>query len=145
MPDAFLWLKALHVIAVVAWMAGLFYLPRLFVYHSQSRLGDAFSEQFKIMEHKLSRVIMLPSAVGTWIFGISAAWVSGDLNPVPSWLIAKLAAVVCLTGFHALLEMHRREFNAGARKWSEGYFRIINEFPTVLLVVIVILVVVKPF
>ena len=145
MPDAFLWLKALHIIAVVAWMAGLFYLPRLFVYHSKSRPGDALSEQFKIMEHKLSRVIMLPSAAATWIFGIAAAWVSGDLNPMPSWLIVKLGAVVCLTGFHALLDMHRRKFYADARKWSERYFRIINEVPTVLLVVIVILVVVKPF
>ncbi len=145
MADFYLWLKALHVIAVISWMAGLFYLPRLFVYHADSESGGALSAQFKIMEYRLARYIMLPAALAAWAFGIATALSSNNLWMMPTWLIAKLIAVVALTGFHVLLVMHLREFSADRRVHGSRYFRMINEVPTVLLIVIVILVVVKPF
>lgn len=145
MADAYLWSKALHVIAVVAWMAGLFYLPRLFVYHAKSAVGGAVSEQFKVMESRLAKAIMLPAAVVAWIAGLLAAWLGGILWPMPLWLAMKFAAVVALTLFHGLLERHRRRFARDLRLHSDRYFRIINEVPSLLLVVIVILVIMRPF
>ena len=145
MADAYLWSKALHVIAVVAWMAGLFYLPRLFVYHAKSAVGGAVSEQFKIMERRLAKAIMLPAAVAAWIAGLLTAWFGGALWPMPLWLAVKFTAVVALTIFHGLLERHRRRFADDLRLYGERYFRIINEVPSVLLVVIVIMVIVRPF
>lgn len=145
MADAYLWSKALHVIAVVAWMAGLFYLPRLFVYHAKSAVGGAVSEQFKVMESRLAKAIMLPAAVVAWIAGLLAAWLGGALWPVPMWFVVKFAAVVALTLFHGLLERHRRRFAHDLRLHSNSYFRIINEVPSLLLVVIVTMVIVRPF
>lgn len=145
MSEFYLWLKALHIIAVVAWMAGLFYLPRLFVYHASSEPGSAISEKFKIMEVRLARTIMLPAGVAAWALGLATAAQSGDLRVMPDWLVAKLALVVMLTGFHALLEKHQLEFRLERRIRGERYFRLINEIPTVLLVLIVVMVVVRPF
>ena len=145
MAEPYLWLKALHIVAVVSWMAGLLYLPRLFVYHAESKPGDALSIQFAIMEYRLARFIMLPAAVASWFFGLATAAWSGELWTPPGWLLVKLLLVLVLSGFHALLERHRREFRSDQRSHSSRYFRLINEVPTVLLILIVFLVVLKPF
>lgn len=145
MADPYLWLKALHIMAVMSWMAGLLYLPRLYVYHAESRLGDAVSSQFKIMEYRLARFIMLPAGIASWIFGLAAAGWSGDLWALPGWLFVKLLLVLGLSGFHALLEWHLREFRMDRRSRESRYFRLINEVPTVLLILIVFVVVMKPF
>jgi len=145
MADFYLVAKAVHVIAVIAWMAGLFYLPRLFVYHAKSTVGEAVSEQFKIMERRLAKAIMLPAAVAAWIAGLLTGWLGGVLWPMPLWLAVKFAAVVVLSLFHGLLEHHRQQFAGDLRLCGERYFRIINEVPTLLLVVIVVLVIVRPF
>lgn len=144
MSDFYLWLKAFHIIAVFAWMAGLFYLPRIFVYHARSEPGGVISEQFKIMEYRLARTIMLPAGVVAWALGLATAARSGDLTLMPNWLLGKLVFVVMLTGFHVLLERYRLEFWRDRRIRGERYFRLINEIPTVLLVLIVLMVVVKP-
>jgi protoporphyrinogen IX oxidase len=145
MADAYLWSKALHVIAVIAWMAGLFYLPRLFAYHAKSAVGGALSEEFKIMERRLAEAIMMPAAVTAWFAGLLTAWLGGILWPMPLWLAVKFIAVVVLTIFHGLLEKHRRQFAGDLRRHTERYFRIVNEIPTLLLVAIVIMVIVRPF
>jgi putative membrane protein len=145
MAELYLWAKAVHVIAVVAWMAGLFYLPRLFVYHAEAPVGGELSEQFKIMERRLAAAIMLPAAVAAWIAGLLTAWLGGVLWPVPAWFVVKIAAVVILSVFHGLLERHRREFVRDVRLHGCRYFRLINEVPTLLLVAIVIMVIVRPF
>ncbi len=145
MIDFYLSAKAFHVIAVVAWMAGLFYLPRLFVYHAKSTVGGAVSEQLKIMERRLAKAIMLPAAVAAWIAGLLTAWLGGMLWPMPLWLAVKFAVVVILTLFHGLLEYHRHQFAGDLRLHGDRYFRGINEVPTLLLVVIVVLVIVRPF
>lgn len=138
-----LWLKALHVIAVVAWFAGLFYLPRLFVYHSGARPGSELSETFKIMERRLLRVIMLPASIAVWITGPWLAWIEGVY--ADGWFIAKAVLVAGLTGFHHALAGWRKEFARDANRHSERFYRIANEVPTLFLVAIVILVIVKPF
>ena len=144
MIEWLLWLKVLHIISVVAWMAGLFYLPRLFVYHSGVSPGGEASELFKTMERRLMAAIMRPAMVVSLLsggfllslaqFGLSQFWVEG-----------KLAAVLLLILFHGLLEVHLRQFAMNLRTRTGRYFRIINEIPTVLLIIIVIFVVVKPF
>jgi len=145
MAEAYLWSKAVHVIAVVAWMAGLFYLPRLFVYHAGAAVSSGLSEQFKVMEGRLANAIMLPAAVASWLAGLVTAWLGGLLWPMPAWFAVKLAAVVILSLFHGLLERHRREFRRDLRLHGDHYFRLINEVPTLLLVTIVIMVIVRPF
>jgi len=145
MADPYLWLKALHIVAVISWMAGLLYLPRLFVYHAETRPGDAVSHQFKIMEFRLARFIMLPAGIATWVFGFATAGWSGDLWALPGWLLVKLLLVLVLSGFHALLERHLQDFMMEQRRHKSRYFRLINEVPTVLLILIVFLVVLKPF
>jgi protoporphyrinogen IX oxidase len=144
MTGLYLWLKALHVIAVVAWMAGLFYLPRLFVYHANSRAGGELSETLKVMERRLAGAIMLPALALSWASGLAVAWVAGYWEDLPGWLLVKLLAVLLLTGFHVLLLKHLRQFARDERPNSEGYFRAVNEVPTLLLVIIVVMVVVKP-
>jgi putative membrane protein len=138
-----LWLKALHVIAVVAWFAGLFYLPRLFVYHAVAKPGSELSETFKIMERRLLRAIMLPASVVVWITGPWLAWIEGVY--ADGWFIAKATLVVGLTGFHHALARWRKDFANDANQHSERFYRIANEVPTLFLVAIVILVIVKPF
>ncbi|HEY4997870.1 MAG TPA: protoporphyrinogen oxidase HemJ [Usitatibacter sp.] len=136
-----LWLKALHIIFVVAWFAGLFYLPRLFVYHAQS--SDAVSnERFKVMERKLYRGIMTPCMVLTLGFGV---WIWLGYGFTGGWLHAKLVLVAILVGYHLWLGRLTRDFAADANRRSHVFYRWINEFPLLVLVAIVILVVVKPF
>lgn len=140
----FLWIKAIHIVAVIAWMAGLFYLPRLYVYHARSQVGSEIDSVFQVMEERLLRVIMRPAAVIALGAGIGLV-VVGQIDLESPWLIAKLLGVAFLLGFQGLLERHRGQFAKGRRVHSERYFRVINEIPTVLLIWIVVWVVVKPF
>ena len=141
----YLWIKVLHIVSVVAWMAGLFYLPRLFVYHVGTKSGSEASELFKIMERRLLRGIMLPAMIASWVFGILLALTPGVVDWQEGWFHAKLALVLVLTFFQYLLGRWLLEFAADRHPHSERFFRIVNEAPTLLLILIVILVVVKPF
>jgi putative membrane protein len=138
-----LWLKAFHVMAVIAWLAGLFYLPRLFVYHADAKPGSELSETLKIMERRLLRAIMNPAMIAVWITGPWLAWWEGVYRD--GWLMAKLALVVLLTGFHHALGAWRKDFAQGRNTRPARFYRIANEVPTLLMVAIVILAVVKPF
>jgi putative membrane protein len=137
------WLKALHVIAVIAWMAGMLYLPRLFVYHADAKPGSELSETFKVMERRLLRAIINPAMGATWLFGLWMAW-EGDLWD-QHWFHAKLALVIAMSTLHGFLSRWRRDFAADANRHSAKFYRVINEIPTLLLILIVILVIVKPF
>ena len=141
---SYLWLKAFHIIAVTAWMAGLFYLPRLMVYHRRTAIGGESSEIFKVMERRLLKAIMLPAMILSWILGLSLIWVTDAFASLGLWLVVKLVAVVALTGFHFWLARFVQAFAEDERPRDERFFRIINEIPTVLLIVIVIMAVVKP-
>ena len=136
-------IKALHVIAVIAWMAGLFYLPRLFVYHVTAETGSDKSETFKIMERRLLRAIMNPAMIVTWALGLYLLMDGGWI--VDGWAHVKLTAVVLMTAFHMACARWRRVFEEDKNEKSERFFRMMNEIPTVLLIVIVFMVVVKPF
>jgi putative membrane protein len=139
----YLWLKALHVIAVISWMAGLLYLPRLFVYHAKSAPGSEQSETFKTMEHRLLNYIMTPAMIATWIFGISLVLTGGWLTA--GWLHAKFALVLVLTVMHGLMSHWANDFRYDRNRRSQKFFRIANEIPTLLMIAIVVLAVVKPF
>ncbi len=143
--DLYNWVLALHVISVIAWMAGMLYLPRLFVYHCQVPVGSPQSELFKVMEEKLLRIIMNPAMIASWIFGLIlvASW--GLTGPGIGWLHGKLLLVLAMSGFHGFLAKSRRLFAEDANDKSERFWRIANEGPTVLMILIVILVIVKPF
>ena len=137
------WLLALHLIAVISWMAGLLYLPRLFVYHAKSAPGSEQSETFKTMEHRLLTYIMTPAMIATWIFGISLVFTGGWLTA--GWLHAKLALVLALTVMHGLMSHWANDFRYDRNRRSQKFFRIANEIPTLLMIAVVILAVVKPF
>jgi putative membrane protein len=139
----YLWLKALHVIAIIAWMAGLLYLPRLFVYHCDAAPGSVQSETFKVMERRLLRAIMNPAMIAAWVLGLWLAW-SGNWFSAP-WFHGKLLLVVALSGVHGALSRWTKDFAADRNRHSQKFFRIMNEVPTLLMIGIVILVVVKPF
>lgn len=141
----YLWLKALHIIAFVAWMAGLFYLPRLMVYHAGVEPGTPQSETFKVMERRLYKAIMTPAMIATWIFGLSLAVLGGWFTSGTYWLHAKLALVLMLSAYHGACGGFVRRFAADANKRDARFYRIFNELPTLFLIAIVILVVVKPF
>lgn len=143
-PDnLYLWIKALHIIAVISWMAGLFYLPRLFIYHADAEPGSVQSETFKVMEQRLLRIIMNPAMMLTWIFGLYLAWSVYGFHG--GWLHAKIALVVVLTAVHMFFSRAVRTFAVDANRRSARYWRFMNEAPTLLMIAIVILVVVKPF
>ena len=139
----YLWVKAAHIIAVIAWMAGMLYLPRLFIYHCDAPAGSPQSETFKVMERRLLRVIINPAMVLTWVLGLWLAWQGGLFSA--GWLHAKLALVVILSGVHGFFSASVRRFAADANTVSQRAWRMWNEVPTLLMIVIVILVVVKPF
>ncbi|MSU90674.1 protoporphyrinogen oxidase HemJ [Rhodobacteraceae bacterium 2CG4] len=140
------WIKAFHIIAVVTWMAGLFYLPRLFVYHAErAEPGSEMAETFAVMERKLLRVIMNPAMIATWALGLVLVFTPGVAALSDGWLHVKLAAVVALTVLHHWLALRRKEFAEGRNTRSGRTYRIVNEVPTLLLLIIVIMVVVKPF
>lgn len=138
------WIKAFHVISVIFWMAGMAYLPRLFVYHAEAAIGSDKSETFKIMERRLLRGIINPAMIATLVFGALMIWVNPDLMK-QGWFHAKLGFVVLMFGAHGAFSKWRRVFAADANTRSPRFYRIVNEIPPVLIVLIVILVIVKPF
>ena len=142
---AYPWLKALHIISVIAWMAGLLYLPRLFVYHADAAPGSAQSETFKVMERRLYGAIIRPAMILTLLFGILLAGVPGVVDWHMGWMHTKLLLVVGLLAFTHLLSRWRRGFERDTNRHPARFYRLVNEIPTVLMVLIVILVVVKPF
>jgi len=137
------WIKALHVIAVIAWMAGMLYLPRLFVYHCEAEIGSKQSETFKLMERRLLRAIINPAMIVTWLAGLYLA-VTGHWFAAP-WLHGKLLLVLLLTAVHGFFSRCVKNFAADRNVRSQKFYRVINEVPTILMIGIVILVVVKPF
>jgi len=141
--DFYPWAKAVHVIAVISWMAGMLYLPRLFVYHAQAERGSVQSETFKVMERRLLRGIINPAMVLTWAFGLWLAWKGGWFSA--GWLHAKIAAVVLMSAVHGYLAGAVRKFAEDRNEKPARHWRFVNEIPTLLMIVIVILVVVKPF
>ena len=145
LAGAYPWTKSFHLIAVIAWMAGLFYLPRLFVYHSQVAVGGAESELFKVMERRLLRAIMNPAMIVAWLLGITLVLTPGAVDWHGGWWHLKLLSVVLMTGFHMYLAKARKGFLADGRPKTERHWRAMNEVPTVLMIVIVVMVIVKPF
>ena len=143
MADWFQWIKVFHIVSVVAWMAGLFYLPRLFVYHCDVVPGGETSELFKIMERRLMKAIMRPAMAASLLSG-ALLFVVGQFEFLQVWVLGKLLAVFLLCLYHASLEVYLSQFAGDLRVKSARYFRMINEAPTLLLIVIVVFVVVKP-
>lgn len=139
------WVKALHVISVIAWMAGMLYLPRLFVYHTDAEIGSKQSETFKVMERRLLRGIINPAMIATWVFGLWMVIGFNAVNWSEGWVWLKAALVLLLSAYHGLLVRHWKAFAADRNDKPAKYFRIINEVPTVLMIGIVIAVIVRPF
>ncbi len=142
---AYPWLKSLHILAVIAWMAALLYLPRLFVYHAVAPLRSEQSETFKVMERRLERGIMTPAMIATLILGLLLAAIPGVVDWRKGWIWAKIALVLGLVAYHVALARWRRAFAGDRNRHSSRFFRVANELPTVVLIAIVMLVVVKPF
>jgi putative membrane protein len=139
----YLWLKAFHIIAVISWMAGMLYLPRLFVYHAAAKVGSDQSETFKVMERRLLKAIINPAMTAAWLFGAWLAWSGGWLTA--PWFLAKLALVIALSGLHGYLACIVKQFAADQNRHTQKFYRIVNEIPTVLMIFIVLLATVKPF
>jgi len=139
----YLWIKALHVLAVISWMAGMLYLPRLFVYHAEAEKGSVTARTFEVMERMLLKAIMLPAMLVTWVTGVALA-IEGHWFVAP-WLHGKLLLVILMTACHGYFSRLRRQFSDDKNKHSSRFYRIMNEVPTVFMIGIVILVVVKPF
>ena len=143
MAEWFLWVKVFHIISVVAWMAGLFYLPRLFVYHCDVAPRSEASELFKTMERRLMGAIMRPTMIASVLSGV-LLFVAGQFEFLQIWVLGKLVAVFLLLLYHGVLEIYLRQFAQDLRIKSARFFRVINEVPTLLLIIIVVFVVVKP-
>jgi putative membrane protein len=141
--DVYLWLKAFHIIAVIAWMAGMLYLPRLFVYHCQAEPGSKQSETFKLMEWRLLKLIINPAMAVTWLLGLLLVWMGGWHSS--GWMQAKFALVIAMSAVHGFFVRWVKDFAADRNSRSPKFYRFANEIPTALLVIIVVLVVVKPF
>lgn len=139
------WLRALHIIAVISWMAGMLYLPRLFVYHVDAKKGSQQSETFKIMERRLLRFIMNPAMGVSWILGLAMIYANPGMLTGQGWLHAKLLFVLLMSGVHGMLAAHVKKFARDENVKDAKFFRIINEVPTVLMIGIVIFAVVQPF
>ena len=137
------WFLALHIIAVIAWMAGMLYLPRLFVYHTEAKPGSESSERFKVMERRLLKAIINPSMTAVWILGLLLAWLTGAY--MDSWFHIKFVLVIILSAMHGLFVRCWRAFAEDRNTHSARFYRIVNEVPALLMVLIVILVKVKPF
>jgi putative membrane protein len=143
LADYIPWFLAFHIIAVITWMAGLLYLPRLFVYHTQTKPGSEGSERFKVMERKLLKGIVNPSMIAVWILGPLLAWLTSAYLDL--WLQIKFVLVLILSGMHGMMVRYWKDFRDDRNTRSERFYRIFNEIPALLMVLIVILVVVKPF
>lgn len=141
LAESYKWLLAFHIMSVISWMAGMFYMPRLFVYHTRLDVGSEASEMFKEMERKLIRIIINPAMVLSWTFGLSLA-VSQDYWG-QGWFQAKLFCVLVMSGFHGYLSIWRRRFARDKNTHSEKFYRMINEIPTILMIIIVLLVIIK--
>lgn len=142
-PVAYPWLKAFHVIAVISWMAGMLYLPRLFVYHCSAEKGSELSETFKVMEQRLLKVIINPAMIISWVLGLWLAWQAGVWSS--GWFHAKLLAVLALSGAHGYFSAAVRAFAEDRNAKPASHWRLMNEVPTVLMIAVVVLVIVKPF
>jgi putative membrane protein len=138
------WLKAFHVIAVMSWMAGMLYLPRLFVYHAEAKAGSELSETLKVMERRLLRFIINPAMIAAWILGGAMLWLNPDLLRQP-FMYAKIGMVIGLQIVHAMLARYRKDFARDANRHPAKFYRILNEVPTVLMIGIVIMIIVRPF
>lgn len=146
LAPAYPWVKSFHLMAVMAWMAGLFYLPRLYVYHSEIPAGGGPEhERFKIMERRLLRGIMNPSMIATWLLGLMLVATPGIVSWTSGWWHVKLLCVLAMTWFHMYLAKHRKAFERDERLFPQRHWRYMNEVPTLLMIVIVIMVIVKPF
>jgi putative membrane protein len=145
MTDAYGWVKVVHILAIISWMAGLFYLPRLFVYHAENADKKELPPVFRVMERRLLKAIMRPAALVAVVSGAALIHLGGWDQSMPVWLWLKLLLVAGMLGFHGLLEVHAARFRDGRETRNGRYFRIINEVPTLLLIGIVILVIIKPF
>jgi putative membrane protein len=143
MVESYQWIKALHLISVIAWMAGLLYLPRLYVYHCDAAPGSEMSETFKVMERRLLRGIMNPAMIATWAFGLWLLYLSEAWNE--RWFMAKFVLVIAMTVAHHFFSLWRKDFEVDRNERSAKFYRIANEVPTVLMIVIVVLVIVQPF
>lgn len=143
----YLWLKALHIIAVISWMAGLLYLPRLFVYHVAATAGSERSETFKVMERRLLRFIMTPAMIASWLAGIALVFADHWLAApwFQPWFQIKFALVLAMTALHGLMSRWVKDFAADRNRHTGKFYRIVNEIPTVLMILIVVLATVKPF
>lgn len=139
------WVLALHVISVIAWMAGLFYLPRLFVYHADAEPGSQMSETFKVMEHRLLRAVTTPAMIASWLFGLTLVFYFHAVSFSHGWVWIKALLVILLSGYHGLLARHLKSFANDRNDKPARYYRMINEVPTVLMIGIVIAVIVRPF
>ncbi|MGY2051664.1 protoporphyrinogen oxidase HemJ [Methylobacterium sp. JK268] len=139
----YLWIKAAHVITLIAWMAAMLYLPRLFVYHSALPAGSPQGETFKVMERRLAKAIMTPAMIATWILGLTLAWMSGAYTQ--GWLHAKFALVLIMSGLHGWFSRMVKDFAADRNTRAPTFYRVVNEVPTLLMIAIVILAIVKPF
>jgi putative membrane protein len=139
----YLWIKAFHIIAVIMWMAGMLYLPRLFVYHCETTPGSAESERFKVMEKRLLRVILNPAMIATWVFGLTLVWLTRADQQ--HWFQLKFILVLAMSGIHGFYAGAVRRFASDANTRPQRFYRIINEVPALLIIAIVILAVVKPF
>lgn len=137
------WIKGLHIISVIAWMAGMLYLPRLYVYHADVPAGSPQSEMFKVMERRLLRAIVNPAMIATWLFGLILL-IQYELYTQP-WMHAKLVLVVILSAVHGFFARWRRDFAADRNRRPARFYRVANEIPTLIMVLVVILAVVKPF
>jgi putative membrane protein len=145
LTSLYLWIKAFHIISVISWMAALFYLPRLYVYHSQTVPGSAMSNQFLVMEDRLIRIIMNPAMILTYVFGILLFMTPGVVSMSEGWFHVKLFLVLLLSALHGLAIKWHKDFKLEKRNINHVYFRVANEIPVVIMIAIVVLVVVKPF
>ena len=142
--EVYLWVKALHMISVMAWMAGMLYLPRLFVYHCDAEQGSELSETLKVMERRLLRLIINPAMISSWVLGLTMLAGSGDMLWSQPWMIIKLACVVFMSIAHGEMAKWRKDFEADRNTRPQKFYRIANEVPTILMIVIIIMVIVQP-
>jgi len=142
---AYPWIKSLHVISVIAWMAGMLYLPRLFVYHCDVLPGTAESGRFKVMERRLMKFIINPAMIATWCFGLLLVLTPGTMSWSDGWWQVKFTCVILLSGFHGAMSAWRRRFRDDANRKPARFYRMMNEVPTLLMIIIVIMVIARPF
>ena len=145
LSDWYPWILSGHIISIIAWMAGVFYMPRLFAYHAEAEVGSDKSETFKIMERRLLRAIINPAMIAAWIFGILLVLTPGIVDWAMGWPWVKATIVLAMSGLHGLLSRWRRQFASDRNIHTTRFYKLINEVPTVMMIVIVIMVVAKPF